>query len=102
MKRSLIVLLMLVILGAAVAWVAPWLRGQVAPPIWVGILHSKSGPMKISEESMIDAEIMALKEINQGGGLLGREVKWVVADGHSDWPTFAREAERLIKDENVS
>jgi urea transport system substrate-binding protein len=102
MKRSMVVLLMLVILGAAVAWVTPWLRGQVAPPIWVGILHSKSGPMAISEESMIDAEIMALKEINQGGGLLGREVKWVVADGHSDWPTFAREAERLIKDENVS
>ena len=58
--------------------------------------------MKISEKSMIDAEIMALKEINQSGGLLGRQVEWVVADGRSDWPTFAREAERLIKEEKVS
>ena len=41
---------------------------------------------------MIDAEIMALEEINQNGGLLGRQVEWVIADGRSDWPTFAREA----------
>jgi urea transport system substrate-binding protein len=102
MKRSSLGLLILVILGAAAVWVAPWLRGRVAEPIWVGILHSQTGAMAISEKSMIDAEIMALTEINQHGGLLGREVKWVVADGRSDWPTFAREAERLIKDEKVS
>jgi urea transport system substrate-binding protein len=102
MKRWLIALLILVILGAAAIGAAPWLRGQVAPPILVGILHSETGAMAISEKSMIDAEVMALTEINQSGGLLGREVKWVVADGRSDWPTFGREAERLIKDEKVS
>jgi urea transport system substrate-binding protein len=102
MRRWLITLLLLAILGAAVVSAALWLRGGVAPPIRVGILHSRTGPMKISEESMIDAEVMALTEINQSGGLLGRQVEWVVADGRSDWPTFAREAERLIKDEKVS
>jgi urea transport system substrate-binding protein len=102
MKRWLIALLILMLLSAAAIPAALWLRGQVAPPIRVGILHSKSGAMQISEESMIDAEVMALTEINQNGGLLGRQVEWVVADGRSDWPTFAREAERLIKVEKVS
>ena len=102
MKRWSIALLTLAILGTAMVWAALWLRGQVVPPIRVGILHSRTGAMKISEESMIDAEVMALTEINQSGGLLGRQVEWVVADGRSDWPTFAREAERLIKDEKVS
>ena len=42
-------------------------------PIRVGILHSKTGPLAISEQSMIDAELMAIDEINQAGGLLGRQ-----------------------------
>lgn len=71
-------------------------------PIVVGILHSRSGPMAVSETAMIDAEVLALEEVNRGGGLLGRPVRWVIADGGSDWPTFAREAERLIREERVS
>lgn len=71
-------------------------------PIVVGILHSRTGPMAVSETAMIDAEVLALEEINRAGGLLGRPVRWVIADGASDWPTFAREAERLIRDEHVS
>ncbi len=71
-------------------------------PIVVGILHSQTGPMAISEQSMIDAEVLALEQINTAGGLLGRSVRWVIADGGSDWATFAREAERLIRDEQVS
>jgi len=71
-------------------------------PIVVGLLHSQTGSMAVSELSMIDAEIMALEEINAAGGLLGRPVRWVVADGGSDGPTFAREAERLIRDVGVS
>jgi urea transport system substrate-binding protein len=58
--------------------------------------------MAVSENSMVDAEILALEEINANGGLLGRRVEWLVADGRSDWPTFAREAERLIEQEKVS
>jgi len=71
-------------------------------PIVVGILHSRSGPMAVSENAMIDAEVLALEEINRAGGLLGRPVRWVIADGASDSPTFAREAERLIREERVS
>jgi urea transport system substrate-binding protein len=58
--------------------------------------------MAISEESMIHGEVLALEEINAGGGFSGRKVEWVIADGRSDWPTFAREAERLIDQEKVS
>ena len=70
-------------------------------PIKVGLLHSLTGPMAISEKSMVDAEVLALEELRASGGLLGRDLEWVVADGKSDWPTFAREAQRLIHDEKV-
>ncbi|RLS46576.1 MAG: ABC transporter substrate-binding protein [Planctomycetota bacterium] len=65
-------------------------------PIIVGILHSQTGPMAVSELSMIDAEVLALEEINAEGGLLGRKVEWVIADGASDPPKFAKQADRLI------
>src|SRR4051794_32678421 len=101
MRRWIAVLIALVALIAIAIASVPRLLGHVAP-IRVGILHSKTGPMAISEQSMIDAEVLALDEINREGGLLGRRVDWVVADGRSDWPTFAREAERLIDQEKVS
>ena len=101
MRRWLIVLLLLFVVMAGTIPAGLWLRSRVEPPIRVGILHSQHGPMAISEKSMIDAEVMALKEINQKG-LLGRQVEWVIADGRSDWPTFAREAERLIEVDKVS
>ncbi len=101
MKRWLIALSALVVLGGGAIWAMIWFRGQAMAPIRVGILHSESGPMAISEKSMIDAEKLALKELNKLG-LLGREIEWVVADGRSDWPTYAREAQRLIEQEEVS
>ena len=102
MKWWLFGLIGLVIVGGVAAWAAPKLAGRLAP-IKVGLLHSRTGPMKISEESMIDAEILALEEIKAQGGLLGgRPVEWVIADGQSDWPTFAREAERLIETDKVN
>ncbi len=70
-------------------------------PIIVGILHSQTGPMAVSEKSMIEGEILALEEINEAGGLLGRQVEWVIADGASDWPKFARQAEILIQGKKV-
>ncbi|MEI6239763.1 MAG: transporter substrate-binding protein, partial [Planctomycetia bacterium] len=71
-------------------------------PILVGLLHSQTGPMAISEKSMIDAEVLALEEINAAGSILGRPVRWVIADGASDPPTFARQAEKLIREDGVS
>jgi urea transport system substrate-binding protein len=91
-----------VILGVAAGLFALRFIGGVAPPIRVGLLHSESGAIAISEKSMIDAEIMALEELKARGGLLGRRIEWHRADGQSDWPTFGREARRLIEIEKVS
>jgi len=71
-------------------------------PIVVGILHSQTGSMAVSEQGMIDAEVLVLEQINRAGGLLGRPVRWVIADGGSDWPTFARQADRLIREDQVA
>jgi urea transport system substrate-binding protein len=100
MRRWLIALVIVMILGGAAIGAAVWLPGHTLPPIRVGILHSETGPMAISEKSMIDAETMAIEEINKSG-FLGREIEWVVADGRSDWPTFAHEARRLIDEKGV-
>lgn len=70
-------------------------------PIFVGLLHSQTGAMAVSERSMIDAELLAIDEINRRGGLLGRPVKAVIADGESNWPTFALRAEELIREQHV-
>ncbi len=84
-------------------WTLQYYQGQWAEPaIRVGILHSLSGTMAFSERSVVDATILAVEELNEGGGLLGRKVEPVIADGKSDWPTFSREAARLIDTEKVS
>ncbi len=80
-------------------WLAGWLGER--EPIVVGILHSRSGPTAAQERPLIDAEVMALEEINRAGGLLGRKIRWVIADGGTDGNSFARQAERLIRDDRV-
>jgi urea transport system substrate-binding protein len=72
------------------------------PPIKVGVLHSLSGTMAISEKPVVDATLLAIKEINENGGVLGRPVEAIVEDGASDGPTFARLAEKLITEDKVS
>ncbi len=73
-----------------------------APPIKVGILHSLTGTMAISEQAVVDTCLLAIDEINDQGGLLGRKIEPVVRDGRSDPATFAREAERLLSEDHVS
>ncbi|MEB3289130.1 MAG: urea ABC transporter substrate-binding protein [Leptolyngbya sp.] len=68
----------------------------------VGILHSLSGTMAISETTVVDAEKLAIKEINAAGGVLGKQIEAVVEDGASDWPTFAEKAEKLIDQDQVA
>ena len=68
----------------------------------VGILHSLSGTMAISETTVVDAEKLAIKEINAAGGVLGQQIEAVVEDGASDWPTFAEKAEKLIDQDQVA
>ncbi len=69
--------------------------------IKVGILHSLSGTMAISEKSVVDAEQLAIKEINAAGGVLGKQIEAIVEDGASDWPTFAEKSKKLIEQDNV-
>ena len=69
--------------------------------IKVGILHSLSGTMAISEKSVVDAEQLAIEEINKSGGVLGKQIQPVVEDGASDWPTFAEKAKKLIDQDKV-
>jgi urea transport system substrate-binding protein len=75
---------------------------RITNPIKIGILHSLTGSQAFSEKPMVDAELMAIDEINQSGGLLNRSLIAVVADGKSDEKIFAQEAERLIQEEKVS
>ena len=70
--------------------------------IKVGILHSLSGTMAISEKSVVDAEQMAIDEINNAGGVLGKQIEAIVEDGASDWPTFAEKAKKLIDQDKVA
>lgn len=70
--------------------------------IKVGILHSLSGTMSISEKSVVEAEQLAIEEINKAGGVLGKRIEAVVEDGNSDWPTFAEKAKKLIDQDKVA
>ncbi|MBW3573428.1 MAG: urea ABC transporter substrate-binding protein [Actinobacteria bacterium] len=70
--------------------------------IKVGILHSLSGTMSISEVSVRDAELLAIEEINAAGGVLGKQLEPVIEDGKSDWPTFAEKADKLINVDDVA
>jgi urea transport system substrate-binding protein len=76
--------------------------GASRPSIKVGVLHSLSGTMAISERPVVDATLLALDEIAEAGGLLGREVEPVVVDSRSEPEIFAREAERLLVEEKVA
>lgn len=69
--------------------------------IKVGILHSLSGTMAISETTVVDAEMLAIEEINAAGGVLGKQIEPIKEDGSSDWPTFAEKAAKLIDQDKV-
>jgi len=69
--------------------------------IRVGILHSQSGTMAASEQPVINATLLAIEQINAAGGLLGKKLQPVVADGKSDENVFANEAGRLITEKHV-
>lgn len=68
----------------------------------VGILHSLTGTMSISEVTVRDSELLAIEEINAAGGVLGKKLKPIVEDGASDWPTFAEKAKKLLQKDQVA
>ncbi|QQP87895.1 urea ABC transporter substrate-binding protein [Skermanella sp. TT6] len=90
-------------LGCAVA-VSALLAGvaQAAEPIKVGVLHSLSGTMAISETTLKDTIMMMVDDLNKKGGLLGRPVEAVVVDPASNWPLFAEKARELIEKDKVA
>ncbi|MGP9492401.1 urea ABC transporter substrate-binding protein [Psychrobacter sp. AOP7-B1-24] len=69
--------------------------------IKVGILHSLSGTMAISETSLKDTALMTIEEINANGGVLGKQLEPVVVDPASDWPLFAEKARQLLTQDQV-
>lgn len=76
--------------------------GSSGDTVKVGILHSLSGTMAISEVSVKDSELLAIEELNAKGGVLGKKIEPVIEDGASDWPTFAEKAQKLISQDEVA
>jgi urea transport system substrate-binding protein len=70
--------------------------------VTVGQLHSATGTMAISETGSIQAEQLAIEQINAQGGILGRKIKIIVEDGASDWPTFAEKSKKLLVNDKVA
>ncbi len=97
-KRSLVA-------GAAALVMAPMIVGrgaQAQETIKVGVLHSLSGTMAISETTLKDVMLMLIDEQNKKGGLLGKKLEAVVVDPASNWPLFAEKARELISQQKVS
>jgi urea transport system substrate-binding protein len=78
------------------------LPARAQEPIKIGILHSLSGTMAISETTLKDVMLMLIDEQNKKGGLLGRKLEAVVVDPASNWPLFAEKARELISKDKVS
>jgi urea transport system substrate-binding protein len=95
-KRVLFFALYAVMIAATVASV------QAQGTVKVGILHSLSGTMAISEVSLKDVALMAFEEINASGGVLGKKIEPVVVDPASDWDLFAEKAKELLLKDKVS
>jgi urea transport system substrate-binding protein len=99
-RRSAVQSLSAVALG--VAGLAFSTLAQAADTIKVGVLHSLSGTMAISETSLKDTALMAIDEINAKGGLLGKKLEPVVVDPASNWPLFAEKAKQLLTQDKVA
>ena len=74
---------------------------QEGEPIKIGVLHSLSGTMAISETTLKDTVLMMVEQQNAKGGLLGKKIEAVVVDPASDWPLFAEKARELISVQGV-
>jgi len=78
------------------------LSAFAADTIKVGILHSLSGTMAISETALKETALMAIDEINKSGGVMGKQLEAVVVDPASNWPLFAEKARQLLSQDKVS
>lgn len=90
--------------AAAATAAFPFVAGRALAQstVKVGILHSVTGTIAIAEKSVVDAEQLAIEEINAAGGVMGQKIDAIVEDGASDWPTFAEKARKLIEKDKVA
>jgi urea transport system substrate-binding protein len=98
-RRTFILTLNRIAAGAALLCALP---AMAADTIKVGILHSLSGTMAISETSLKDVALMTIDEINAKGGVMGKKLEAVVVDPASNWPLFAEKARQLIVSDKVA
>jgi len=87
---------------AAAASAALFPVSQAQETVKVGVLHSLSGTMAISETSLRDILLFTFDEINAAGGVMGKMIEPVVVDGASDWPLFAEKAKQLLDQDKVA
>jgi urea transport system substrate-binding protein len=101
--RSLLTGSVVVLLGTLMGFVdQPFGHAWAAEPIKVGILHSLSGTMAISETPIKEVVLMAIDEINKAGGVLGRPVEPVIEDPASNWDLFAEKSKKLLLQDQVA
>lgn len=90
------------LIAASAALVSAGAPAQAEDTIKVGILHSLSGTMAISETTLKDVMLMLIEEQNKKGGLLGKKLEPVVVDPASNWPLFAEKARELVSQDKVA
>ncbi len=90
------------ILVASIAMMASISPATAEETIKVGVLHSLSGTMAISETTLKDTVLMLIEDQNKRGGLLGKKLEAVVVDPASNWPLFAEKARQLIEKDRVA
>ncbi|WP_428827320.1 urea ABC transporter substrate-binding protein [Azonexus sp. IMCC34842] len=88
------------VLSAALASIG--MTAHAADTIKVGVLHSLSGTMAISETALKETVLMTIEEINKSGGVLGKKLEPVVVDPASNWPLFAEKARQLLTKDKVA
>ena len=88
--------------AGALAATAFWQPARADDTIKIGVLHSLSGTMAISETTLKDTILMMVADLNSKGGLLGKKVEAVVVDPASNWPLFAEKASELLEKDKVA
>src|SRR3954465_13544954 len=98
-KRTMAIATTVALSGSLMLSAAP---SHAADTIKVGVLHSLSGTMAISETVLKDVTLMAIEDINSKGGVLGKQLEAVVVDPASNWPLFAEKAKQLLTQDKVA
>ena len=91
-----------IFLGFSALFLLNSCRNDSSNTVKIGILHSLTGTMAMSERPLRDAELLAVNEINKAGGVLGRQIKVIQEDGQSDAQVFSEKAKKLLKTDGVA